>query len=162
MTMEKSDKHKILFVCMGNICRSPSAEGILLNKVKTESMDKAFIIDSCGTHGYHEGYGPDSRSIEVALDRGIDIRHQISRKIEIKDFEFFDLILPMDNNNLEFLINISDSIYHHKILLFLEFSQQSDYIEVPDPYYGGDNGFELVLDLLDGAAEGLINHLVNN
>jgi protein-tyrosine phosphatase len=160
--MKKSNKHKILFVCMGNICRSPSAEGILLNKVKTESIDKEFIIDSCGTHGYHEGYGPDSRSIEVALDRGIDIRHQISRKIEIKDFEFFDLILPMDNNNLEFLINISDPIYHHKILLFLEFSQQSDYIEVPDPYYGGDNGFELVQDLLDEAAEGLINHLVNN
>ena len=116
MTMEKSDKHKILFVCTGNICRSPSAEGILLNKVKTESMDKAFIIDSCGTHGYHEGQGPDSRSIEVALDRGIDIRHQIARKIEIKDFEFFDLILPMDNNNLEFLITISDPIYHHKLL----------------------------------------------
>ena len=69
--MEKSDQHKILFVCMGNICRSPSAEGILVNKVKTESIDKKFIIDSCGTHGYHEGQGPDPRSIEVALLRGI-------------------------------------------------------------------------------------------
>ena len=160
--MEKSDQHKILFVCMGNICRSPSAEGILVNKVKTEDIDKEFIIDSCGTHGYHEGQGPDSRSIEVALARGIDIRDQISRKIETKDFEFFDFILVMDSNNLEFLKNISDPIYHHKILLFLEFSQGSDYIEVPDPYYGGDSGFELVLDLLDEAAEGLINHLVNN
>ncbi len=159
--MEKSDQHKILFVCMGNICRSPSAEGILVNKVKTESIDKKFIIDSCGTHGYHEGQGPDPRSIEVALLRGIDIRHQVARRIEAKDFEFFDLILPMDNNNLELLKNISDPIYHHKILLFLEFSQQSDYIEVPDPYYGGDSGFDLVLDLLDEAAEGLINHLVN-
>jgi len=160
--METSDKHKILFVCMGNICRSPSAEGILKNKVKTESIDKEFFIDSCGTHGYHEGQGPDSRSIEVALARGIDIRDQISRKIKTKDFEFFDFILVMDSNNLEFLKNISDPIYHHKILLFLEFSQGSDYIEVPDPYYGGDSGFELVLDLLDEAAEGLINHLVNN
>ena len=116
--MEKSDQHKILFVCMGNICRSPSAEGILVNKVKTEDIDKEFIIDSCGTHDYHEGQGPDSRSIEVALLRGIDIRHQISRRIETKDFEFFDLILPMDNYNLEFLKNISDPIHHHKILLF--------------------------------------------
>ena len=160
--MSEEPLHKILFVCMGNICRSPSAEGILLKKVQERGLENNFLIDSCGTHGYHEGQGPDSRSIEVALLRGIDIRHQISRRIETKDFEFFDLILPMDNYNLEFLKNISDPIHHHKILLFLDFSQQSDYIEVPDPYYGGDSGFELVLDLLDEAAEGLINHLVNN
>ena len=158
--MNEEPLHKILFVCMGNICRSPSAEGILLKKVQERGLENNFLIDSCGTHGYHEGQSPDQRSIEAALLRGIDIRNQISRLVVNSDFEYFDYIISMDHHNVDTLKQISDSKYHHKLSLFLDYTDSSKYIEVPDPYYGGDHGFELVLDLLDRAAEGLIRHLV--
>ena len=157
--MNEEPLHKILFVCMGNICRSPSAEGILLKKVQEKGLENNFLIDSCGTHGYHEGQGPDQRSIEAALGRGIDIRNQISRLVVNSDFENFDYIISMDHRNMHTLKQISDSKYHHKLTLFLDYTDDSEYIEVPDPYYGGDDGFELVLDLLDKAANGLIRHL---
>ena len=157
--MNEEPLHKILFVCMGNICRSPSAEGILLKKVQERNLENNFLIDSCGTLGYHEGQGPDQRSIEAALERGIDIRNQISRLVVNSDFENFDYIISMDHRNVDTLKQISDSKYHHKLSLFLDYSDDSEYIEVPDPYYGGDDGFELVLDLLDKAADGLIRHL---
>ena len=157
--MNEEPLHKILFVCMGNICRSPSAEGILLKKVQEKGLENNFLIDSCGTHGYHEGQGPDQRSIEAALGRGIDIRNQISRLVVNSDFENFDYIISMDHRNMHTLKQISDSKYHHKLTLFLDYTDDSEYIEVPDPYYGGDNGFKLVLDLLDKAADGLIRHL---
>ena len=157
--MNEEPLHKILFVCMGNICRSPSAEGILLKKVQEKGLENNFLIDSCGTHGYHEGQRPDQRSIEAALERGIDIRNQISRLIVNSDFENFDYIISMDHRNMDTLKKISDSNYHHKLSLFLDYTDNSEYIEVPDPYYGGDDGFELVLDLLDKAANGLIRHL---
>ena len=158
--MSEETLHKILFVCMGNICRSPSAEGILLKKVQERGLENNFLIDSCGTHGYHEGQGPDQRSIEAALTRGVDIRNQISRLVVNSDFENFDYIISMDHRNVDSLKQISNSKYHHKLSLFLDYTDDSKYIEVPDPYYGGDDGFELVLDLLDRAAEGLIRHLV--
>ena len=157
--MNEESLHKILFVCMGNICRSPSAEGILLKKVQEKGLENNFLIDSCGTHGYHEGQGPDQRSIEAALERGIDIRNQISRLVVNSDFEKFDYIISMDHRNVDTLKQISDSKYHHKLTLFLDYTDDSEYIEVPDPYYGGDDGFELVLDLLDKAADGLIRQL---
>ena len=157
--MNEEPLHKILFVCMGNICRSPSAEGILLKKVQEKGLENNFLIDSCGTHGYHEGQGPAKRSIEAALERGIDIRNQISRLVVNSDFENFDYIISMDHRNVDTLKQISDSKYHHKLTLFLDYTDDSEYIEVPDPYYGGDDGFKLVLDLLDKAADGLIRHL---
>ena len=124
-------------------------------------MENNFLIDSGGTHGYHEGQGPDQRSIEAALERGIDIRNQISRLVVNSDFENFDYIISMDHRNMHTLKQISDSKYHHKLTLFLDYTDDSEYIEVPDPYYGGDNGFKLVLDLLDKAADGLIRHLTD-
>ncbi len=159
--MDKDHQHKVLFVCMGNICRSPSAEAILLKKVQEQQLENNFYIDSCGTHGYHEGQGPDQRSIEAALNRGIDISNSIARRVKNSDFKNFDYIIAMDHQNIDFLKNISSVDDHKKLSLFLEYSDGTEYIEVPDPYYGGDRGFELVLDLLDTAAEGLIRHLIS-
>nr|ABZ06169.1 putative Low molecular weight phosphotyrosine protein phosphatase [uncultured marine microorganism HF4000_006O13] len=152
-------KHKILFVCMGNICRSPSAEGVFRNMVKEHNLSQFFYIDSCGTHGYHTGQSPDSRSQYAAMRRGIDISQQTARTIEQNDFNRFDYILVMDNHNRSFLQSMADEVYLNKIHLFLEYAENCKLIEVPDPYFGGEEGFEIVLDLLQQASIGLIKHL---
>jgi len=152
-------KHKILFVCMGNICRSPSAEGVFRNMVKEHNLSQFFYIDSCGTHGYHTGQSPDSRSQYAAMRRGIDISQQTARTIEQNDFNRFDYILAMDNHNRSFLQSMADEVYLNKIHLFLEYAENCKLIEVPDPYFGGEEGFEIVLDLLQQASIGLIKHL---
>ena len=152
-------KHKILFVCTGNICRSPSAEGVFRDIVNEQKLSQFFYIDSCGTHGYHTGQSPDSRSQYAAMKRGIDISQQIARTIEENDFNRFDYILAMDNYNLSFLQSMADEDYLDKIHLFLEYDENSKLIEIPDPYYGGEDGFEIVLDLLQQASIGLIKHL---
>jgi protein-tyrosine phosphatase len=152
-------KHKILFVCMGNICRSPSAEGVFRNMVKEHNLSQFFSIDSCGTHGYHTGQSPDSRSQYAAMRRGIDISQQTARTIEQNDFNRFDYILVMDNHNRSFLQSMADEVYLNKIHLFLEYAENCKLIEVPDPYFGGEEGFEIVLDLLQQASIGLIKHL---
>ena len=155
----KSLKHKILFVCTGNICRSPSAEGVFRDIVNGQKLSQYFYIDSCGTHSYHTGQSPDSRSQYAAMKRGIDISQQIARTIEKNDFNRFDYILAMDNYNLSFLQSMADESYLNKIHLFLEYDENSKLIEIPDPYYGGEDGFEIVLDLLQKASIGLIKHL---
>ena len=152
-------KHKILFVCMGNICRSPSAEGVFRNMVKEHNLSQFFSIDSCGTHSYHTGQSPDSRSQHAAMRRGIDISQQTARTIEQNDFNRFDYILAMDNHNRSFLQSMADEVYLNKIHLFLEYAENCKLIEVPDPYFGGEEGFEIVLDLLQQASIGLIKHL---
>ena len=152
-------KHKILFVCMGNICRSPSAEGVFRNMVKEHNLSQFFYIDSCGTHGYHTGQSPGSRSQHAAMRRGIDISQQTARTIEQNDFNRFDYILVMDNHNRSFLQSMADEVYLNKIHLFLEYAENCKLIEVPDPYFGGEEGFEIVLDLLQQASIGLIKHL---
>ena len=152
-------KHKILFVCMGNICRSPSAEGVFRDMVKEHNLSQFFYIDSCGTHGYHTGQAPDSRSQHAAMRRGIDISQQTARTIEQNDFNRFDYILAMDNHNRSFLQSMADEVYLNKIHLFLEYAENCKLIEVPDPYFGGEEGFEIVLDLLQQASIGLIKHL---
>lgn len=152
-------KHKILFVCMGNICRSPSAEGVFRDMVKEHNLSQFFYIDSCGTHGYHTGQAPDSRSQHAAMRRGIDISQQTARTIEQNDFNRFDYILVMDNHNRSFLQSMADEVYLNKIHLFLEYAENCKLIEVPDPYFGGEEGFEIVLDLLQQASIGLIKHL---
>ncbi len=155
----KSLKHKILFVWTGNICRSPSAEGVFRDFVNEQKLSQYFYIDSCGTHGYHTGQPPDSRSQYAAMKRGIDISQQIARTIEQNDFNMFDYILAMDNYNLSFLQSMADESYLNKIHLFLEYDENSKLVEIPDPYYGGEDGFEIVLDLLQKASIGLIKHL---
>ncbi|MEY8211049.1 MAG: low molecular weight protein-tyrosine-phosphatase [Gammaproteobacteria bacterium] len=152
-------KHKILFVCMGNICRSPSAEGVFRNMVKEHNLSQFFYIDSCGTLDYHTGKSPDLRSQHAAMRRGIDISQQTARTIEQNDFNRFDYILAMDNHNRSFLQSMADEVYLNKIHLFLEYAENCKLIEVPDPYFGGEEGFEIVLDLLQQASIGLIKHL---
>ena len=152
-------KHKILFVCTGNICRSPSAEGVFRDIVNEHNLSQFFYIDSCGTHGYHTGQSPDSRSQYAAMKRGIDISQQVARTIEQNDFNRFDCILAMDKYNLSFLQTMADKKHVNKINLFLEYAENYKLIEIPDPYYGGEDGFEIVLDLLQEASIGLIKQL---
>ena len=148
-------KHRILFVCMGNICRSPTAEGLLIEKVNTENASQNFEIDSCGTHEYHLGHPPDSRSQEAAAKRGIDLSNLRSRKIKASDFEYYDLILAMDNLNRDNLMRLCPDEYKYKIKLMLDYLPEYSFDEVPDPYYGGEHGFEHVLDILEEAIEAL-------
>ena len=148
-------KHRILFVCMGNICRSPTAEGLLISKVSAENVSHKFEIDSCGTHDYHLGHSPDSRTQEAAALRGINLSDLRSRKIKLSDFEYYDLILVMDKLNEKFLMNLCSNEYQYKINLMLTYLPDYPIDEVPDPYYGGEDGFDQVLDILEEAIEAL-------
>ena len=154
---------KILFVCLGNICRSPAAEGVFMKKIKDRNLDSLFIVDSAGTGGWHVGNLADPRMREAALSRGIELTSR-SRKIETKDLYEFDNILVMDNDNLhdvKSLIEDKLNPVHSKIELILNYSKDNKSDEVPDPYYGGKNGFDKVLDLLDNAIDGLIASLID-
>lgn len=151
---------KILFVCMGNICRSPTAEGVFRELVRARAPDLDLEIDSAGTHDYHVGDPPDSRAIEAARRRGIDLSGQRARMVETRDFERFDLILAMDRLNRAILLDRSPERYRERIRLFTEFAPASDVDDVPDPYYGGAIGFEHVLDLVEEAANGLLDEIL--
>ena len=154
---------KILFVCLGNICRSPAAEGVFKQKIKERDLEKLFVVDSAGTGGWHVGNLADSRMRETALSRGIKLTSR-SRKIEESDLYEFDHILVMDNDNLEavkLLIKDHKSNLNSKIKLILSYSKKFQLDEVPDPYYGGQQGFDTVIDLLDEAMDGLIDSLMD-
>lgn len=150
---------KILFVCLGNICRSPSAEAVLRTIAAQEAPDLAIEVDSAGTAGYHTGDPPDARSQEAAGRRGYDMSSLRARVVEPEDFERFDLILAMDEKNLATLQQLAPAAYRERVRLFLEFAPDSGMDEVPDPYYGGPVGFEHVLDLVEEASRGLLTHL---
>ena len=147
------NKYRILFVCMGNICRSPTAECLLIHKVNAEDSADRFEIDSCGTHDYHLGHPPDLRTQETAAVRNIDLSYLTSRKIKHNDFEYYDLILAMDKLNQKHLIRLCPKEYRYKIKLILDYLPDQILEEVPDPYYGGDQGFEEVFDILEEAIE---------
>ena len=154
---------KILFVCLGNICRSPAAEGVFKQKIKDRDLENLFIVDSAGTGGWHVGNLADPRMRETALSRGIELTSR-SRKLEENDLYEFDHILVMDNDNLHAVKSlIKDHInpVNSKIKLILSYSKTSQLEEVPDPYYGGQNGFDKVIDLLDNAIDGLIDSLID-
>ena len=154
---------KILFVCLGNICRSPAAEGIFKKKIKDRELENLFVVDSAGTGGWHVGNLADRRMREAALSRGIELTSR-SRKIDDNDLYEFDHILVMDKDNLNAVKSlIKDDIHtmNSKIKLILIYSKKSQLDEVPDPYYGGQNGFERVLDLLDDAIDELIDSLID-
>ena len=154
---------KILFVCLGNICRSPAAEGIFKKKIKDRELENLFVVDSAGTGGWHVGNLADRRMREAALSRGIELTSR-SRKIDYNDLYEFDHILVMDKDNLNAVKSlIKDNTYpiNSKIKLILSYSKKSQLDEVPDPYYGGQNGFEKVLDLLDDAIDELIDSLID-
>ncbi len=149
-------KPKVLFVCLGNICRSPTAEAVFRHKAKAAHLD--VFIDSAGTGGWHKGELPDARAREAGGRRGYSFAGQTARPVIDDDFEDFDLILAMDQRNLNDLKSRSPASAQDKIKLFLEHGTSSE-TEVPDPYYGGPDGFEHVLDLIEGASDGLIKDL---
>lgn len=150
---------KILFVCLGNICRSPTAEVVFRTVAAREAPDIVLEIDSAGTAGYHVGELPDRRTRQAAARRGYDLSELRARVVEPQDFERFDLILAMDRENLRALERRSPPHTRDRLRLFLEFAPQTGISEVPDPYYGGANGFEDVLDLIEAASRGLLEHL---
>lgn len=153
-----SDKSNVsvLFVCMGNICRSPTAQGVFESLVEKHSLADIIAIDSAGTHAYHIGEPPDARASAAALNRGIDLSAQQARRVSPDDFERFDYVLAMDNDNYELLAASCPSGFESRLRLFLDFAPDLEAREVPDPYYGGGSGFERVLDLIEQASEGLL------
>lgn len=146
--------NSILFVCMGNICRSPSAEAVFSHKAKAQGL--SLKIDSAGTVGAHAKEKPDHRAQKVGGERGYSFEGLKARKVKVEDFENFDLILAMDNDNVENLKKVAPTHLQHKISLFLEYAKNHEETEVPDPYYGGVNGFRFVLDLVEDASDGLL------
>ena len=150
---------RILFCCMGNICRSPTAEGVVRARLDAAGLGAQVAVDSAGTHGYHTGARPDPRAIAAASTRGVDISGIRARKVDVADFERFDLIYAMDRDNLRNLERHCPDPLRHKLALFLQHAEAFDEDEVHDPYYGGPAGFERVLDLIENAADGLVRDL---
>jgi low molecular weight protein-tyrosine phosphatase len=153
---------RILFVCMGNICRSPSAEGVFRSLLAARAPQLAVEIDSAGTHDYHVGEPPDDRAIAAARRRGIDLSSLRARTVQAGDFEYYDLILAMDEQNLRELRRRAPAARHDRIRLMMEFVPSGAVRAVPDPYYGGPQGFEQVLDLLEEASEGLLREMLQS
>lgn len=155
----KKKKHRILFVCLGNICRSPSAEGIMKAMIEEKGLSDSFYIDSAGTSGWHEGDLPDKRMRQHASLRGYTLDSR-SRPVYLTDFEDFDLIIGMDDANVaELKKRAPDLPSVYKIRKMTEYNRTYDYDHVPDPYYGGASGFELVLNLLEEACSNLLEDL---
>jgi protein-tyrosine phosphatase len=149
----------ILFVCMGNICRSPTAEGVFRHRLTEIGDGFDFRVDSAGTHGFHVGAPPDPRAVSAAARRGIDISGQRARSVELADFEQFDFILAMDEENLQTLQAMQPADSRAHVGLLLSFTGEAESGEVPDPYYGGAAGFERVLDIIEEAIQGLLQEL---
>ena len=150
---------RVLFVCMGNICRSPTAEGVFRRLLETHGAQHEIEVDSAGTHDYHVGEPPDRRAVAAAERRGIDLSRLRARTVSERDFAYFDFVLAMDRDNLELLHARAPNQYRERIRLMMDFAPDAHAREVPDPYYGGAKGFEEVLDLLEQAAEGLFREI---
>lgn len=152
-------KLRVLMVCMGNICRSPTAEGVLRHLVRQAGLEDRVHIDSAGTHDYHVGSPPDRRSCQHASLRGYDLTGLRARQVHRLDFERFDLVLAMDWDNLERLEALCPAPHRPKLKRLMEFAPSGLGEEVADPYYGGKDGFETVLDHVEAACQGLLRHL---
>jgi protein-tyrosine phosphatase len=152
-------KVRVLFVCMGNICRSPTAEAVTRALLAKVDQMHAVELDSAGTHDYHIGNPPDGRMQKAAARRGYDLSGLRARQVEAADFARFDLVLAMDRDNLQRLVQRCPDEYRGKLKLFLDYAPGETIDEVPDPYYGGSAGFDRVLDLVEHAARGLIEAL---
>lgn len=151
---------RILFVCLGNICRSPTAEGVFRDLLAREAPGLELEIDSAGTGSWHVGHAPDRRAQAAARRRGIDIGMLRARQVAPVDFASFDLILAMDADNLMTLEAQCPPVHAHKLRRFLEFADAPDTLDVPDPYYGAGDGFERVLDLVESASRGLLREIL--
>lgn len=150
---------KVLFICMGNICRSPTAHGVFREMVKAKGFQRSIHVDSAGTHAYHIGKSPDPRSVQAAHERGIDLHDLKARQLDDYDFEEFDYLLVADKDNYYLTLESCPKEHRHKIKFILDFATRTSLKEVPDPYYGQGNGFERVLDLIEDACEGLMLEL---
>jgi protein-tyrosine phosphatase len=157
---------RILFVCMGNICRSPTAEGVFRKMIVGTPLEDKVEIDSAATHDYQIGAAPDVRATHHAARRGIDLTSLRARQVTTSDFRYFDYVLAMDENNLEHLKAMSPTRHAHKAELFLNYSptrgQAGNQMEVPDPYMGDDKDFERALNLIEHGCAGLLKHLLND
>jgi protein-tyrosine phosphatase len=149
----------ILFVCTGNICRSPTGEGVFRALVEKEGLADRFLIDSAGTSGWHVGEPPDRRSQAAARDRGIDLSQQASRRLISEDFERFDYLLAMDRGHQQAMLRMAPPGRESRVHLLLAFANLPDIIDVPDPYYGGVHGFSHVFDLVEQGCQGLLSHI---
>jgi protein-tyrosine phosphatase len=150
---------KVLFICTGNICRSPTAEGVFRHYLAKAGLADRVKTDSAGTHDYHVGDAPDPRAQKAAAKRGYDLSKLCGRQVIRRDFSEFDYVLAMDNLNMKQLARLSPGEHAHKVRLFMEFAYGATVREVPDPYYGSAEDFERVLDLLESASEGLLDHI---
>ena len=150
---------KVLFVCLGNICRSPTAHGVFQHMIEQEGLSRLVEVDSAGTHAYHIQEPPDRRAQQAAMKRGIDLSPLRARRAFANDFDAFDYVLAMDRENLSSLEQICPEGLEYKLGLFLDYAPDLNISEVPDPYYGGPAGFDRVLDLIEEASHGLISHL---
>lgn len=158
--MSKDNKKtSVLFICMGNICRSPTAEGVFRAQAIAAGLEATVFIDSAGTHAYHVGAEPDARSQLFAAKRGYDLSQQRARQVNANDFVEFDYLLAMDKDNLALLQAACPREHRHKLALFMHYASHSFAEEVPDPYHGGARGFDTVLDYIEDAAQGLIEEL---
>lgn len=150
---------KVLFVCMGNICRSPTAEGVFRKVLRTRKLEEKIEVSSAGTHGYHIGESPDQRAQQAAARRGYDLSRIRARKVSPQDMDYFDLILAMDKRTLESLREICPLQQSGRLGLFMDYSSAFPGEDVPDPYYGRGEGFDLVLDMVEDATNGLVDYI---
>jgi protein-tyrosine phosphatase len=149
----------VLFVCLGNICRSPTAEGVFRDLVRREGLDALITTDSAGTSGWHIGEPPDARAREAAKRRGVDLSDLRGRQTQAQDFEDFDYVLAMDRRNHAALAQLAPRGREGRLYMFLDFAPGLGLTEVPDPYYGAGDGFETVLDMIEAASQGLLDHI---
>jgi protein-tyrosine phosphatase len=154
--------YRVLLICMGNICRSPTAEGVLRKHIQLNMLGDKVEVDSAGTHGYHVGEAPDARTQRAASARGYNLSQLRARKVAPQDLDYFDLILAMDRTNLDNLKRMATAEQQKRIKLFMDYARNFDDDEVPDPYYGLGHGFDLVLDMVEDAAQGLIDDIRQN
>lgn len=150
---------RVLFVCMGNICRSPTAHAVFARRVEEAGLEGRITADSAGTHGFHVGDPPDERAQAAAAARGYDLSGQRAREVEPADLQAFDFVIAMDRANLALLESLADDRGRAELALLLDYARGHRGGDVPDPYYGAINGFEEVLDLVEAAAEGLLEEI---
>ncbi|MFV2057606.1 MAG: low molecular weight protein-tyrosine-phosphatase [Thiohalomonadales bacterium] len=156
------EKVQVLFVCMGNICRSPTAEGVFQKMVDDANLSDRLSIDSAGTHAYHVSEPPDPRAQSSAKSRGYDLSYIQARRVKTLDFDNFVYLIAMDKNNLDYLESICPPGREGRLSLFMSYAPDTGVAEVPDPYYGGNKGFEYVLDLIEAASRGLLSVVQDN
>jgi protein-tyrosine phosphatase len=147
---------RVLFVCMGNICRSPMAEGVFRHLIRNAGLEDIVKVESAGTHAFHAGESPDKRAQSTAAKRGYDISDLRARRVEDGDFDKFDLILAMDWDNLSLLQQMAPKKAHHKLQLLMRFATEHESATIPDPYYGAQQGFDQALDFIEDACSGLL------